>query len=65
MFYTVNHEMQTFHTVRQGSKLEEKISAKNFQARLLIVVKGCRHSVFKTPEAAKAFHALLVLDGCQ
>lgn len=65
MFYAVNHEMQSLHTIRAGSALEEKISKKSFENKLLILVKGVRHSVFKSTEAAKAFHAMLVLDGGQ
>ena len=65
MLYTVNHEMQTLHTVKPGSDLEVYLTAKNIVRRTVVTINNVRHSVFGEATDAKAFHATLVLDGGQ
>lgn len=66
MFYTVNHALQSLHTVRPGSKFEQALAAKDIKkARFVMLIGGERHSVFSAAEDARGFRDLLVLDGGQ
>jgi hypothetical protein len=66
MFYAINHDRQTFCTIKAGSSLEQKLVELNIKKnRLVIVLKNTKFSIFKTEEAARGFLAMLFLHGGQ
>lgn len=66
MFYTVNHDLHTLHTVRPGSELETKLSIMDSnKKRIPLLVKNAKHSVFRSAEEARGFLYMLMLNGNQ
>jgi hypothetical protein len=66
MYYTVNHDLHTLHTVRPGSALEAKLNGiDKSKARITVFVKNTKHSAFRVADEARGFLAMLVLNGNQ
>lgn len=66
MFYTVNHALQSLHTVRPGSKLEQALTYKDIKKERFVMVIGAeRHSVFRSAETAREWRDFLEAFGGQ
>ena len=63
MFYTVNIDTHSAHTVIAGSKTEKAILSK--PDTKMIIVGGYFHKIFKSATEAKTYLDMLMLHGCQ
>ena len=66
MFYTVNHSLQSLHTVRPGSKFEQALTDKDIKKeRFVMMIGDDRHSVFRAAELAREWRDFLEAFGGQ
>lgn len=62
MFYTLNTALQTLHTVKVGSTLEQKIAARNAKT---VQINHHKHIIFTSSADAKTAQTMLILNVSQ